>query len=159
MNDTMATYDWEGKNIQEALQITVKRGPQHFKHGCATVGPDGTEMIQWFGSVAELAQYLTHMEPLRWGMKRGDLIAVKPRLVDILTPFEVSGYNSKAQAAYNSCVHPFFQVVWWGTFDELLEAEDTWSATLLATAKASTFTGEQRRERLIAYLKARDPAG
>ncbi|EAR20722.1 hypothetical protein NB231_12566 [Nitrococcus mobilis Nb-231] len=155
MGSTMAMYAWEGKKFQDVAEITVKRDPQRFRHGCATASADGTEIIQWFRSVAELTQYLTRMEPRRWGMKMGDLIAVKPRLVDVLTPVDVIGYNDKAQAAYNACVHPYFRIVWWGTFDELLEAEDTWPAALLASAKAGALTGEERTARLISYLQAR----
>lgn len=156
MDNTMAMYGWEGKNFRQVAEITIKRDPQRFSHGCATASSDGaTEVIQWFRSVAELTQYLTRMEPQRWGMKLGDLIAVKPRLVDVLTPVDVIGYNDKARMAYNACVWPFFQVAWWGTFDELLAGNDTWPATLLASAKASPLDGEERRDRLIAYLQAR----
>ncbi|MDN5849784.1 MAG: hypothetical protein L0H63_09140 [Nitrococcus sp.] len=159
MDNTMAMYGWEGKKFQQVAEITVKRDPRRFNQGCTTAGSDGTEVIQWFRSVAELTQYLTRMEPMRWGMKLGDLIAVKPRLVDVLTPVDVIGCNDKALAAYNSCVHPFFQIVWWGTFEQLLEADATWPATLLARAKASALTGEERRERLIAYLQTRSGVG
>ncbi|HET8700328.1 MAG TPA: hypothetical protein VFL97_01500 [Nitrococcus sp.] len=159
MDNTMAMYCWEGKNFQQVAEITIKRDPRRFSQGCATAGPDGTEVIQWFRSVAELTQYLTRMEPRRWGMKIGDLIAVKPRLVDVLTPVDVIGCNDKAQAAYNACVHPFFRIIWWGTFDELLEGGGSWPATLLASAKASALSGEERRDRLIAYLQARGAPG
>lgn len=159
MDNTMAMYGWEGKNFQQVAEITVKRDPRRFSHGCATATPDGTtEVIQWFRSVAELTQYLTRMEPQRWGMKIGDLIAVKPRLVDVLTPVDVIGCNDKARAAYNACVWPFFQIVWWGTFDALLQADDSWPAALRASAKVSALTGEERRERLITYLQARGVA-
>lgn len=152
MGTTMAMYAWEGKKFQDVATITIKRDPRRFRHGCATVGSDGTEAIQWFRSIAELTQYLIRMEPQRWGMKMGDLIAVKPRLTDVLTPVDVIGCNDKARAAYNACVHPFFRIVWWGTFEELLEAQTAWPAKLLARAKANTLSGEERAERLIGYL-------
>lgn len=155
MDNTMTMYGWEGKSFQQVAEITVKRDPRRFKHGCATADLEGTEVIQWFRSVAELTQYLTRMEPQRWGMKLGDLIAVKPRLVDVLTPVDATGCNDRAQAAYNACVHPFFRIVWWGTFDELLAGDDTWPATLLARAKANALSGEERSDHLIAYLQAR----
>lgn len=149
----MAMYAWEGKKFQDVATVTIKRDPRRFTHGCATAGSDGSEVIQWFRSVAELTQYLLRMEPQRWGMKMGDLIAVKPRLTDVLTPVDVIGCNDRAKAAYNACVHPFFRIVWWGTFEKLLEAETSWPAKLLARAKASTLSGDERAERLIAYLR------
>lgn len=155
MDNTMTMYGWEGKNFQEVAGVTVKRDPRRFRHGCATANLEGTEVIQWFRSVAELTQYLTRMEPQRWGMKIGDLIAVKPRLVDVLTPVDVIGCNEKARMAYNACVWPFFQILWWDTFDALLEGSSTWPATVLASAKARALSGEERSDRLIAYLQAR----
>ena len=154
----MAMYAWEGKRFEQVAEITVKRDPRRYKYGCATAGPNETEVIQWFRSLGELTQYLIRMEPQRWGMKLGDLIAVKPRLVDVLTPVDVIGCNEKARTAYNACVWPFFWIAWWGTFNELLEGQGRWPASLVSNAKASELSGEERTECLIAYLRSRSAA-
>lgn len=147
-------YGWEGKPFEDVAPITRRRDPRRFPVGCAT-GDGRTQVIQWFLTVPELVQYLLRMEPQRWGVRRAALIELKPRLQAVLTGVDVLGLSERARAELNAITEPRYRIAWWGSYSQLLAAEDAWSRMLVDAAGASALDPAERADRLAAYLSDR----
>ncbi|PWG61053.1 hypothetical protein [Sediminicurvatus halobius] len=146
-------HGWEGRPFADIDRLTRKRDPRRHPIGCVTT--DGErEIVQWFGNIPELSQFLRRMEPQRWGLAGAALIEIKAQLEAVLTRVDVFGLTEDNRLAHNRLTAPRYEVVWWGSLQELLRDPGEWPSQLRAAAGAddaddpAVRIAEHLRERL-----------
>lgn len=101
-----------------------------------------------------MTQYLTRMEPQRWGVRGGDLLEMKPRLEEALTAVAIVGLADPPRAAYNAIAQPTFSICWWGTFAGLCDGQGEWARGFLAQAGVAELPAADRASRLREHIRA-----
>lgn len=122
-------YSWEGQDLADACKTVWERDPRRYRLGLLTHGPrpDGEAYsLSWFGHHAELAQFLMRVEPRRWGVVTGDLIAFKATIQDTITAIEVNGLTESLRSRFNALCEPAFNVLWWGGLEDLKTGSGPW---------------------------------
>jgi len=142
-------FSWEGQEVITASAEVALRDPRKYRIGLLTTGPwppagpaqphesgveqkrHGQSALHWFGRHPELAQFLMRVEPRRWGMEMGELIAFKARIHSLITAMEVTGLNEDLRAAFNEMAAPLFGIRWWGSLETLKQGQGDWPQEVL----------------------------
>ncbi|MEX0732908.1 MAG: hypothetical protein WED00_06005 [Aquisalimonadaceae bacterium] len=127
-------FNWEGQDAASACAAIAERDPRRYRIGMLTTGPwpAGPDCaLQWFGHHSELAQFLLRVEPRRWGINTGELIAFKARVQDVITTVDVAGITEQQRCRFNDLSAPAFGVRWWGTLEALKQGRGAWPRELL----------------------------
>lgn len=127
-------YSWEGQDVATACATVAERDPRRYRIAMLTRSPwqDGTDFaLYWFGRPQELAQFLMRVEPRRWGVEMGDLIAFKAQVQEVITTIEVTGIDEHLRELFNGLSAPVFGVHWWGTLEALKTGHGEWPREVL----------------------------
>lgn len=109
-------YAWEGKSFEDVTDLCRQRNPQRFTLGALT-GNGAHACLQWFRDPKELIEFLSRMEPQRWGVTGLNLIQLKEALDDTVTAVHVFGLSKAYRMAFNRAAAPHFQIHWWGNHE------------------------------------------
>ena len=157
-------YEWEGESLEVASGICAERDPRHFRTALLTQGPGipPPQALQWFRSRSELAHYLWRIEPQRWRFEAASLIRFKDKTQDLVAALEVVGLVDSLREAFNSIAADAFQIMWWGTFEDVKSAAQPWPTAVRQAFRSDTGRaggGDPLRDddasALIDFLQAR----
>lgn len=134
-------FSWEGEDVVDACTDVAARDPRTYRIGMLTMAPwpDGsTFALHWFGRHPEMAQFLMRVEPRRWGVEMGELIAFKARVQGVVTAIDVTGPSEEHRHAFNELAAPHFGIAWWGSLEALKEGRGHWPENLLRKYRGSS---------------------
>lgn len=125
-------YGWEGRSFEDVSRLCARRDPRRFPLGSTTAGvvadDQRSEVLQWFRDHAEMSAFLLRMEPQRWGIRLLDLTRFKSAAEGVIVQLDVLGPTEALRAALSERTRPAFEVLWWGSFEELVAGRDGWPA-------------------------------